>query len=93
MKELKKNLSEVRFPNFKLLITGDGRVNRGVQEVLEFTNIKKIISKRIFRKNYQKPVYCNLDTKDYVIHKTKKQFELKHFIEFPKEYEATTFEY
>ena len=88
-----KNLSEVRFPNFKLLITGDGRVNRGVQEVLEFTNIKKISPKEFVENNYQNPVYCNLDTKDYVIHKTKKQFELKHFIEFPKEYEATTFEY
>ena len=28
-----KNLSEVRFPNFKMLITGDGRANRGVQEL------------------------------------------------------------
>ena len=88
-----KNLSEVCFPNFKLLITGDGRVNRGVQEVLEFTNIKKISPKEFVENNYQNPVYCNLDTKDYVIHKTKKPFELEHFIEFPKEYEATTFEY
>ena len=88
-----KNLSEVRFPNFKLLITGDGRVNRGVQEVLEFTNIKKISPKEFVENNYQNPVYCNLDTKDYVIHKTSKPFELQHFIEFPKEYEATTFEY
>ena len=88
-----KNLSEVRFPNFKLLITGDGRVNRGVQEVLEFTNIKKISPKEFVENNYQNPVYCNLDTKDYVKHISKKPFELKHFIEFPKEYEATTFEY
>ena len=40
-----KNLSEVRFPNFKLLVTGDGRVNSGVQEVLKFTNIKKVSPK------------------------------------------------
>mgnify|MGYP000934667369 CR=1 FL=1 len=88
-----KNLSEVRFPNFKLLVTGDGRVNKGVQEVLKFTNIKKVSPKEFLEKNYENPVYCNLDTKDYVIHKTKKPFELKHFIKFPKEYEATTFEY
>jgi len=88
-----KNLSEIRFPNFKLLITGDGRVNKGVQEVLKFTNIKKISSKEFLEKNFEYPVYCNLDTKDYVIHKTKKTFDLKHFIEFQKDYEATTFEY
>ena len=40
-----KNLSEVRFPNFKMLITGDGRVNRGVQEILKYTNIKKLLQK------------------------------------------------
>ena len=87
------NLSEVCFPNLKLLVTGDGRVNKGVQEVLKFTNIKKVSPKDFLEKNYENPVYSNLDTKDYVIHKTKKPFELKHFIEFPKEYEATTFEY
>jgi len=88
-----KNLSEVRFPNFKLLVTGDGRVNKGVQEVLKFTNIKKVSTKEFLEKNFENPVYCNLDTKDYVTHKSKKPFELKHFIEFPKEYKATTFEY
>ena len=88
-----KNLSEVRFPNFKLLVTGDGRVNKGVQEVLKFTNIKKVSTKEFLEKNFENPVYCNLDTKDYVTHKSKKPFELKHFIEFPKEYEATTFKY
>ena len=45
-----KNLSEVRFPNFKLLVTGDGRVNSGVQEVLKFTNIKKVSPKEFLEK-------------------------------------------
>ena len=88
-----KNLSEVRFPNFKLLVTGDGRVNKGVQEVLKFTNVKKVSTKEFLEKNFENPVYCNLDTKDYVSHKSKKPFELKHFIEFPKEYESTTYDY
>lgn len=88
-----KNLSEIRFPNFKLLVTGDGRVNKGVQEVLKFTNIKKISSEEFLENNFEYPVYCNLDTKDYVIHKIKKSFDLKHFIKFPKDYEAITLEY
>ena len=88
-----KNLSEIYFPKFKLLITGDGRVNKGVQEVLKFTNIKKVSKKEFLEKDFENPVYCNLDTKDYVSHKSKKPFDLKHFIEFPKEYESTTFDY
>jgi alanine dehydrogenase len=90
---IKNNLSEVRFPIFKLLITGDGRVNNGVQEILEYTNIKQVSVKKFLEKNFEYPVYCNLETKDYVFHKSKKLFDLKHFIEYPKEYEASTFQY
>lgn len=91
--KIKNNLSKVRFPNFKLLVTGDGRVNNGVQEILKCTNIKKVSDEDFLKKNFEYPVYCNLETKDYVIHKNKKAFELKHFIEFPKEYESRTFDY
>jgi len=91
--KIKNNLSKVRFPNFKLLVTGDGRVNNGVQEILKCANIKKVSDEDFLKKNFEYPVYCNLETKDYVIHKNKKAFELKHFIEFPKEYESRTFDY
>ena len=90
---IKNNLSEVRFPNFKLLVTGDGRVNNGVQELLKYTNIKQVSDEEFLKTNFEYPVYCNLETKDYVIHKNKKPFDLKHFIEFPKEYDSKTFDY
>ncbi len=88
-----KNLSEVHFPIFKLLVTGDGRVNRGVQEVLKYTNIIKKSPREFLDNNYDYPVYCNLETKDYVTHKVNKNFDLDNFIKFPKEYESTTLEY
>ena len=75
------------------MITGDGRVNRGVQEVLKYTNIKKISPKEFLDKKFEYPVFCNLDTKDYIIHKESKKFELEHFIKHPKEYQSQTFEY
>ena len=88
-----KNLSEVRFPNFKLLVTGDGRVNKGVQEVLKYTNIHKVSPKEYLESTFPHPVFCNLDTKDYIIHPSKKYFDIKHFIAFPKEYKSSTFTY
>ena len=88
-----KNLSEVRFPNFNLLVTGDGRVYRGVQEILKYTNIKKIPKIEYLYENYDYPVYCNLETKDYITHKINKSFELNHFIKYPKEDESITIEY
>ena len=87
------NLSQIHFPNLKLLITGDGRVNKGVQEILKYTNINKVSTKEYLEKDYEDAVYCNLDTKDYVTHQSNKTFELKHFIEFPKEYESTAVKY
>ena len=71
---IKNNLSEVRFPNFKLLVTGDGRVNKGVQEILKYTNIKQVSKEEFLKSNFEYPVYCNLETKDYVIHKNQKPF-------------------
>ena len=47
---IKNNLSEVRFPKFKLLITGDGRVNSGVQEILKYTNINQVSFKEFLEK-------------------------------------------
>ena len=76
-----------------MLITGDGRVNRGVQEVLKYTNIKKITPEDFLDKKFDYPVFCNLDTKDYVMHKENKKFKLEHFINYPKEYQSKTFEY
>ena len=92
-KRIKENLSEIRFPNFKLLVTGDGRVNKGVQELLEHTNIKKISPQSYLNETFQHPVYCNLETKDYVIHKDNIQFNLNHFIEFPKEYKSRSYQH
>ncbi len=89
---IKNNLSEVRFPNFKFLVTGDGRVNKCVQEILKYTNIKQVSKEEFLKSNFEYPVYCNLETNDYVILKNKKPFELKHNIEFPREYESQTYE-
>ena len=90
---LKNNLSKIQFPKFKLLITGDGRVNLGVQEVLKHTNIQKVSKNNFLHSSFDYPVFCNLATKDYVMHNSKKVFNLKHFIEFPKEYESVSYDY
>ena len=46
-----------------------------------------------WNKKFDYPVFCNLDTKDYVIHNKNKKFELDHFINYPREYQGKTFEY
>ena len=87
------NLKNLYFPKMKILVTGDGRVAKGVIEVLKETNIKEV-SKEVFKNNdFDIPIFCNLETKDYVQTNLIKKFDLNHFIENPKEYTSTAFEY
>ena len=87
------NLKNLYFPKMHILITGDGRVAKGVIEVLKQTNIKEV-SKEIFKNNnFDYPVFCNLETKDYVESNLNKEFDLNHFIQYPKEYKSCALQY
>ena len=90
---LKHNLSNVIFPNFKLLITGDGRVANGALELLSQTNIMQISKHEYLNSEIDKPVFCNLETCDYISHPVKDDFNLNHFIKYPKEYLSSALPY
>ena len=87
------NIQQIRFPNFKLLVTGDGRVAKGVLEVLNQTNITKVSKTDFLKKSFNEPVYSNLETKDYVVHPNKEDFDLEHFIKSPNEYQSKAMQY
>ena len=77
----------------KILITGDGRVSRGVLELLKFTNINQV-SKKDFMKNiFNQPVFCNLETSDYVSLDCSNNFNLQHFIKNPTNYNCVAEKY
>ena len=87
------NLKNLYFPKMKILVTGDGRVAKGVIEVLKETNIKEV-SKDVFQNDeFDKPVFCNLETKDYVQSSLIKKFDLDHFIKNPKDYTSIALQY
>ena len=87
------NIQQIRFPNFKLLITGDGRVARGVLDVLDKTNIKRVSKSEYLDKIFNEPIYCNLETKDYLTHDRKKDFNLEYFIKNPHEYQSNAMKF
>ena len=84
--KLKNILKKINFPNIKILITGDGRVARGALELLKFINIKQISKKDFLKKDFNYPVFCNLETSDYVRNNSNVQFNLQHFIKKPSNY-------
>ena len=87
------NLKNLYFPYMKILVTGDGRVAKGVIEVLKQTNIKEVSKEKFKIDNFDNPVFCNLETKDYVESNLNKKFDLNHFIKNPKEYKSCALQY
>ena len=77
----------------KILVTGDGRVAKGVIELLKQTNIKQVSKDKFQNENFDNPVFCNLETKDYVVSNLNKEFDLNHFIKHPKEYKSCALQY
>ena len=87
------NLKNLYFPYMKILVTGDGRVAKGVIEVLNQTNIKEVSKEKFKIDNFDNPVFCNLETKDYLESNLNKKFDLNHFIKNPKEYKSCALQY
>ena len=87
------NLKNLYFPKTKILVTGDGRVAKGVIELLNLTNIKAVSKKDFLEKKFDQPIFCNLETKDYVTNNSSTNFNLEHFINNPQDYSSSALLY
>ncbi len=87
------NLQNLYFPKTKILVTGDGRVAKGVIELLNLTNIKAVSKKDFLEKKFDQPIFCNLETKDYVTNNSSTNFNLEHFIDNPQDYSSSALQY
>ena len=87
------NLKNLYFPKTKILVTGDGRVAKGVIELLNLTNIKAVSKKDFLEKKFDQPIFCNLETKDYVTNNSSTSFNLEHFIDNPQDYSSSALQY
>ena len=87
------NLKNLYFPKTKILVTGDGRVAKGVIELLNQTNIKAVSKKDFLEKKFDQPIFCNLETKDYVTNNSSNNFNLEHFINNPQDYSSSALQY
>ena len=87
------NLKNLYFPKTKILVTGDGRVAKGVIELLNQTNIKAVSKKDFLEKKFDQPIFCNLETKDYVTNNSSTNFNLEHFIINPQDYSSSALQY
>ena len=92
--EMEEELHKLNLPNdFKLVITGGGRVGKGALEVIEKTNIKKVSPEDFLSKDFNFPVYTQLTAKDYVSRDDKKNFDKSVFFSNPAGHSSTFLKY
>ena len=93
MDEFFKELSKVKLPNIKILITGGGRVAHGAMEVIDKIGVEKVSPQDFLRNQYKHPVYTQIDPWHYTKRKDGEEFDLRHFFKHPDEYESTFLKY
>ena len=91
---LEKEISKVILPdNFKIILTGDGRVSHGVVEVLDLLGIKEISKSDFLNKDYNHPTYVQLLPLDYNHRIDGSVSSKKDFYSSPKKYESSLLKY
>jgi hypothetical protein len=82
--EMNAELKKVTLPsNFKIVLTGTGRVSKGAQEVLKDLGVEKVSPLEFLDRDYNAPVYTVLEVNHYFFRADNKPFDKKAFYENP----------
>lgn len=87
--ELDSALKNIMLPNLKIILTGTGRVGQGAKEVLDIMQIKKVEVKDFLTKEFEEPVYVQLDVLDYVERKDGGKASKSDFFENATDYKSS----
>jgi len=91
--EMQSEFKKVNLGKTRIILTGGGRVAQGAMEVLDGMKIRKISNADFLKKEFDEPVYTQLEPGAYNKHKEGKRFSLKNFFENPEAYEGTFLPY
>ncbi len=62
---MKQALNMIDLPNFKICLTGNGKVAFGAKEILDHLKIKEVSVAAYLSESFDDPVYCKLAIVDY----------------------------
>lgn len=88
MEEMQKEYVKVKLPPIKIAITGGGRVARGAMEVLHGMGIRKVSPHELLTELFNEPVFAQLNSRDYHLHKEGKVFERNEFHQNPDRFQS-----
>lgn len=63
--DLKTEFDKIKLPAIKIALTGGGRVAKGAIEVLYGLNIKRVTPLEFLENDFDKPVFTQLNSRDY----------------------------
>jgi hypothetical protein len=92
--EAEQELNKVTLPgNFKMVMTGGGRVASGALEILEKIKIRKVSPQEYLNKFFDEPIYTQLSAKDYVRLRSGEPFTTSDFYKNPGNFVSDFFQY
>jgi alanine dehydrogenase len=88
--EMESELAKVKLPNnYKIVMTGDGRVANGALEIIYKLGLKRVTVQQFLNETFSEPVYVQLPCNDYNKRKDNQSFTLKEFFSDPTPFEST----
>jgi len=86
-------LKKIQLPNIKILLTGMGRVGNGAKEMLDAMGLQQVSPNEYLTKNFQEPVYCQIDVSYYVKRKDGIKGNKADFFQNPEAYKSDFFRF
>ncbi|WP_275315171.1 NAD(P)-dependent oxidoreductase [Tenacibaculum bernardetii] len=90
---VKDALDKIKLPNFKILLTGTGKVAYGAKEILDYLGIKQVSDALYLTSTFTEPVYCMADVMEYAKRKDGKVGDKAAFYKDPRGYESNFMPY
>jgi alanine dehydrogenase len=84
--DAKEYYQGVKFPKFRIALTGTGRVGNGAKMVLQDMGIQEVSPESFLAGDFSMAVFTNIDSFDYMRHKDGKPFVMKDFFANPQDY-------
>ena len=89
-KAMETELSKVQLPqNFKVVLTGFGRVGHGAREIIDLLPIMEVAPEEFLQETFNKPVFSQLNVEDYNAREDGKPFDKKAFYVSGKAHKST----
>lgn len=89
MDEVRRELTKVQLPHdFKIVMTGGGRVAHGAMEILDQVGLQKVSPQQLLHQSFDRAVYAQVDPWHYVRRRNGQQFDLGHYFKYGHEYES-----